>query len=256
MTTPLTRKQLTKDLNSYLDIYSYSDYGPNGLQIEGTEDIKKIAFAVSATKDSVAQAVSWGADALIVHHGLFWKFHGVRTLTGPFAARVLPLVKNNINLFGYHLPLDAHLESGNAAAVAARLDLQDIKPFGDYKGMPTGVQGKFKTALKPQELQEKLADILDHQVLHAKPDDEDIKSIGIITGGANGDWVHANRLGLDAYLTGEMSEHDWHEAQESGVHMFAGGHHATEQFGIQALQEYIARQYKVETTYIDSQNPA
>ncbi|MFT6603219.1 MAG: putative NIF3 family GTP cyclohydrolase 1 type 2, partial [Bacteriovoracaceae bacterium] len=130
-------KALNKYLKKLLTPEEFSDYGPNGLQIEGSEEIKKIAFAVSATRHSVEKAVSEKADALIVHHGLFWKFHGTRTLTGPFAKRVLPLVKNEINLFAYHLPLDANIEVGNAATVARKIGLQDLEPFGDYKGSPT-----------------------------------------------------------------------------------------------------------------------
>lgn len=252
----------TSALNEYLDELltpgEFSDYGPNGLQIEGSSKVKKIAFAVSATRHSVAEAVKQKADALIVHHGLFWKFHGTRTLTGPFAKRVLPLVKNEINLFGYHLPLDAHPVYGNAASIAHKLGLKQTVPFGDYKGSPTGIQGIFSSPIKASELQKKLKEILNHEVIHAAPEESDeITSMGIITGGANSEWVQALSSGLDAYLTGEISEHDWHEAQEGGVHYFAGGHHATEQFGVQSLMEKIKADHpSLETFYIDSQNPA
>ena len=253
----IKRKELEKKLNKFLNIYEFSDYGPNGLQIEGKDNISKIAFAVSATADSVEKAVVAGADALIVHHGLFWKFHGVRTLTGPFAKRVLPLVRNEVNLFGYHLPLDAHPEVGNAAAICSHLNMNTLSPFGDHKGSPTGLRGLLEKPIKARELQDRLAEILGHQVLLSTPNsDQVIKSLGIITGGANGDWTHCLRTNTDAYLTGEMSEHDWHEAKESGIHMFAGGHHATEQFGVQLLQKWIENQFEVETFYIDSQNPA
>lgn len=253
----MERKQLESFLNETLAPGEFSDYGPNGLQIEGNESIKKVAFAVSATAHSVAEAVKAKADTLIVHHGLFWKFHGTRPIIGPHYKRIAPLIKNNMNLYGYHLPLDAHMELGNAATLASKLELTDLQPFGDYKGCPVGVQGKFKAPLKAEELHQKLEVILNHQVLHAHPEGKDsIHSLGIITGGANGEWVQALNLGLDAYLTGEMSEHDWHESQESGIHMFAGGHHATEQFGIQALMDAIQRKFSVETIYIDSENPA
>lgn len=251
------RKELEKKLNKLLDIYNFQDYGPNGLQIEGKENISKIAFAVSATADSVAKAVEQKADALIVHHGLFWKFHGVRTITGPFAKRVKPLIENGINLFGYHLPLDAHPEVGNAACIAQKLNMKDLTAFGDHKGSPTGLRGKFQSSIKVRELQEQLREILSHEVLLSSPNPEQvIQSLGIITGGANGDWVHCLRSQTDCYLTGEMSEHDWHEAKESGIHMFAGGHHATEQFGVQALQAWIEETFAIETIYIDSKNPA
>ncbi len=255
----LSTKELTKYLNDYLNIYEYNDYGPNGLQIEGAPQIKKLAFAVSATRYSITKALELNADALIVHHGLFWKFHGTRTLTNAFYKRVAPLVKNDINLLGYHLPLDAHLEVGNAASIAQKLALTNIAPFGDHKGMPTGVKGKFSKPIHPTDLQNKLKEILGHEVIHSSPDDHPIQNIGIITGGANGDWVHCRKHGLESYLTGEISEHDWHEAKEDDIHFFAGGHNATEQFGVQSLMQHLYEKYQdrgLEFFYIPSENPA
>ncbi len=249
-------KELVSYLNELLSPHLYNDYCPNGLQIEGKKTINKIAFAVSAQRSSIEKAVSEKADALIVHHGLFWKFHGVRTLTGPFAKRVLPLVKHEINLIGYHLPLDAHIEYGNAAGIAKKLNLTNLQPFGDHKGMPTGVSATFSKPISATELKAQLKSILDHDVLYSNPDKEEINSIGIITGGANGDWVHCLRDGIDAYLTGEMSEHDYHESRESGIHMFAGGHNATEKFGVLALKKLIEEKFNVECIFIDSENPA
>ena len=255
----MKRKKLVQYLNKLLNIYDYQDYGPNGLQVEGKEEITKIAFAVSATKYSINKAVELKADALIVHHGLFWKFHGPKTLTGAFKNRVFPLVKNDINLLGYHLPLDGHLEVGNAAQIAQKLELKNIQPFGDYKGMPTGVKGQFNSAIEASELRTRLKSILDHNIVHAKAADEMIKSVGIITGGANSDWRYCLSENLDAYITGEISEHDWHEASEDNVHFFAGGHNATEQFGVQALLRNLHDHFKdeeIECFYIPSENPA
>lgn len=253
-------KELVKYLNQLLNVYEFQDYGPNGLQIEGKEEIKKIAFAVSATRDSINEAQRLQADCLIVHHGLFWKFHGVRTITKNFAKRVKPLIQNDINLIGYHLPLDAHLEYGNAAGVARRLGLKDFKPFGDHKGSPTGIKANFEQAISASELQSRLKDVLNHDVICATYDETKmIKSIGIITGGANSDWVHAQREGLDAYLTGEISEHDWHEAREGDVVFYAGGHNATEQFGVQDLTKHLFEHFKekeLEFFFIPSSNPA
>lgn len=253
-------KELTKYLNQLLNIYDFQDYGPNGLQIEGKEEIKKVAFAVSATRDSINEAVRVGADAMIVHHGLFWKFHGVRTITKTFAQRVKPLIKNEINLLGYHLPLDAHIEFGNAAALARRLGMKDFKPFGDHKGAPTGVKAKLDQAMKVSDFQMILSDVLNHDVICATYDEEkEIQSFGIITGGANSDWVMAQREGLDAYITGEISEHDWHEAREGDVVYFAGGHNATEQFGVQDLTKHLYEHFKdkdLEFFFIPSSNPA
>jgi len=250
-------RELKKYLDQFLNCREFSDYGPNGHQIEGKTEIKKIAFAVSATRKSVASAVERKADALIVHHGLFWNFHGPKTITGPFAQRVIPLIQNSINLYGYHLPLDAHPMVGNAASLAYLLKLESLTPFGDYKGSPTGVKGSWNTAQSIDEVAKNLEKILNHNVLISRSwENKPIQKIGIITGGANSEWAQAARLGLDAYITGEMSEHDWNEASESNITMFAGGHHATEQFGIQNLMAHLKDQFQVECFYIDSENPA
>lgn len=251
------RDDLTAFFTELLKPESYPDYGPNGLQIEGADRIDRIAFAVSATVRSAEAAVAAGAQALVVHHGLFWKFHGARPLTGPFARRVFPLVRHQINLYGYHLPLDGHLEVGNAAVLARRLGLDTLQPFGDYQGVSTGVKGRLTAPTSPLALQATLHQVLNHPVMIACPDPaSSIQSVGIITGGANSEWRQALAAGLDAYITGEMSEHDWHESQEAGIHMFAGGHHATEQFGVQALMNKVAETFEVDCLYLPSDNPA
>lgn len=253
----VTRHQLQQFFTQLLKPHEFSDYGPNGLQIEGVDDIERVAFAVSATADSVAQTLMLGAQALVVHHGLFWKFHGARPIVGPLAKRIAPLIKHDINLFGYHLPLDAHPEVGNAAVLGRAINLLEHEPFGDYQGCATGVKGVLAQPLTVASLQAKLRDVLNHEVMVSTHNTEAlVHSLGIITGGANAEWKQAARAGLDAYLTGEMSEHDWHDAQEAGIHMFAGGHHATEQFGIQALMELVRDELAVDCVYISSANPA
>jgi dinuclear metal center YbgI/SA1388 family protein len=253
----ISRQQLNDYFQVLLRPESYADYCPNGLQIEGVERIERIAFAVSATRDSVNRAVANKADALVVHHGLFWSFHGAKPLTGAFAQRVFPLVKNSINLFAYHLPLDGHPDIGNAATLGAMIGCNQQQPFGDYKGSATGIKGVLERPLTAVELQQKLESVLKHTVILATPDDTAlIRSVGIITGGANSEWRLAEKEQLDAYVTGEISEHDWHESREAGIHMFAGGHNATEQFGIQALMEKTSQHFALDCFFIDSENPA
>lgn len=253
----MNRNDFSKYLSDLLNIKAFNDYGPNGLQIEGSEKIKKIGFSVSATKHSITKAIEAQVDTLIVHHGLFWNFHGVRTITHAFAKRIIPLIKNEINLYGFHLPLDAHIELGNAAQLAKKIGLENIEPFGDYKGMPTGVKGNFLNPVEATSLNLKLKNLLNHEVLHAQSEiNQSISTLAIITGGANSGWIEAAREGIDAYLTGEMSEHDWHDASENNIHMFAGGHHATEEFGIQALKMHIQEKFNIECLYIPSENPA
>ena len=253
----MTRHELEQFFDDLLSPGGFQDYGPNGLQVEGAARISKIAFAVSATVDSIAAASAANADALIVHHGLFWNFHGPKTITGSFKRRIFPLIQNSINLFGYHLPLDAHLEVGNAASLAKLIGVSKSYPFGDFKGSPTGVKGNFETPVSALDLREKLCSVLNHSVMLASLDpDQIIRSVGIITGGANSEWVFAKQDELDAYITGEMSEHDWHDSREAGIHMFAGGHHATERFGIQALMKRVHSKFDIDVVFIDSENPA
>lgn len=250
--------ELESYLKTLLKPELFDDYCPNGLQVEGKSEIKKVLFAVSATRESAEYAVKIKADALVVHHGLFWKFHGTRTLTGPFYKRVAPLLKNDINLFGYHLPLDAQEEVGNAVSIARLIEMEDLKPFGNYKGAFTGTMGILKTPISGMELKKLLEVKLNHSVHYSNPiEAKSIKKIGIITGGANSEWREAAKLGLDAYITGEMSEHDYHESRESGIHMFAGGHHATEKFGIMSLMKKIQATYPdLQCEFLDSDNPA
>lgn len=253
----IDRHRLQAFYDNLLGVEAFKDYGPNGLQVEGNECIEKIVFAVSATRDSIAQAVEQKADALVVHHGLFWDFQGARTITGAFAKRLTPLIRHNINLFAYHLPLDGHPEIGNAAVLGRLIDCIDQQPFGNYKGCSTGVKGQFKQPISASQLRDQLENLLNHPVIMASPDPEQpIRSIGIITGGANREWRLAAEEKLDAYLTGEISEHDWHDSQENGIQMFAGGHHATERFGIQELMKRTRLEFDIECSFIDSDNPA
>jgi dinuclear metal center YbgI/SA1388 family protein len=253
----LERKDLLEYFNQLMTPSLFEDYAPNGLQIEGKTTLKKVAFAVSATQNSLSDAVAWGADALIVHHGVFWKHQGARTVTGPWGERITLAVKNDLNLIAYHLPLDAHAEIGNAVTLARALGLTSLAPFAIVKKQPMGTKGEFSQPISVRDFKLKCATILKHPVILASHDENaTIKSLGIITGGANNDWVKAMDDGLDAYLTGEISEYNWHDAREAHVHYFAGGHHATERFGIQALMEKVKADHQVEVRFFDSNNPA
>ena len=253
----VAQTELTNYLQTLLKVAEFKDYGPNGLQIQGTPQLQRVAFSVSASRDAITEAVKQRVQALIVHHGLLWSFRPTPLLVGPYYHRIAPLIKHDINLLGYHLPLDAHPQLGNARSLADLLALQDPQPFGNYQGCPTGMWGRFPQALEVAELSQHIAQLCQHPVITAAPDAAGkITTLGIITGGANGDWTQAHALGLDAYLTGEISEHDWHEARESGITMFAAGHHATERFGIQRLMEHLVQKFALEGFYIDSANPA
>lgn len=253
-----TQLSLLNYFNQLLTPALFEDYAPNGLQVEGKESLKRIAFAVSATQDSLNKAIKWGADALVVHHGIFWKHQGSRPIIGGWGERVKLCVKNDLNLFAYHLPLDAHPGVGNAAALAKELGLSQLESFALYKRQPLGTKGEFKTPLAAKELKTKLEVLLKHSVILATPDENRlIKTIGIITGGANNEWSKAMEEGLDAYLTGEISEYNWHDSIEAGIHYFAGGHHATERLGIVSLMNKVKKDFsELEVEFFDSENPA
>lgn len=253
-----SQNNLIQYFKTLLDTSSFEDYAPNGLQIEGKKTIKRLAFAVSATQDSLTKALEWGADGLVVHHGIFWKHQGARTITGAWGERVKLAVKNELNLFAYHLPLDAHAEVGNAVALAQELNLVNLAPFALYKRQYLGTKGEFTHSVTALELKISLEQILKHPVILATPNGTDnIKSVGIITGGANNEWFRAMEDGLDAYITGEISEYNWHDSIEAGVHYFAGGHHATERFGTVALMKKVQKDFpNLQTMFFDSDNLA
>jgi len=248
--------ELEQFLNNFLDIRSFKDYGPNGLQVQGKPEIKKIAFSVSASREAIANTVKNNCDSLITHHGIFWNYQK-NVITKQFYNRVAPLIKNDISLFGYHLPLDAHLEIGNAATIAQQLGLTNIQPFGEYKGNFLGVSGSFQSSIKAEDLAHRLEHLFDHTIIHASDDKQRaLQSIGIITGGANNEWKEALNQGLDAYLTGEISEYNWHDAIEAGIDYFACGHHATEKLGIKSLMNLIEKKFNIEVIFLDSENLA
>lgn len=250
----ITRQQLNNYYQALLHPEIYQDDCPNGLQIEGTEQIERIAFAVSADHDSIIQAIEQKADALIVHHGLFWTLQGARPLTGTFAKQVFPLVKNNINLICYHLPLDGHPDIGYAAMLSQLIDCKQRQPFSDYTGSMIGIKGIFKQPLPATALQQKMESILKQDVTLASPNNKAlIRSIGIIASGANSEWRQAEKEQLDAYITAEITEHDWHESEETGICILAGGHKTTEKLGIEALMEKTREQFAVDCFFIDNQ---
>jgi dinuclear metal center YbgI/SA1388 family protein len=258
MPMSIHRNLLLKYLNDLLTPELFEDYAPNGLQIEGQEQISKIAFAVSATQDSLNKAIEFGAQALIVHHGVFWKYQGAKSITGPWGTRIKNCIKADINLIAYHLPLDAHQEFGNAFSLATEIGLEQIEPFGSYKKQFLGSKGVLNSPLTVAEFKLKLEKILNHSVIVASENlHTKIKSVGIITGGANNDWTKAKEDNLDAYVTGEISEYNWHDSIEAGINYFAGGHHATEKFGIQYLMKKIEKDNpQLKVKFIDSDNPA
>lgn len=247
--------KLEKILNEKLSPQLIKDYAPNGLQIEGKETIEKVVTGVTASQALIDKAIELNADAIIVHHGYFWKGEP-EPIRGMKGKRICSLIKNDINLLGYHLPLDIHPELGNNSELARLLD---IEVEGGMEGHEQSVAmfGRLNPPMSGGEFAHKIDKVLNRQPLHIAPEDDSklIETIGWCTGGGQ-DYIElAVRLGLDAFISGEISERTTYTAREMGVHYFAAGHHATERYGIKALGQWLAQEHGLDVTFIDIDNP-
>ncbi len=238
-----------------LDSASFDDYGPNGLQVPGSAEVSRIATGVSANLELIDAAVAAGAQLLLVHHGLFWGKEP-QALSVAMAARLRALLGAEVSLGAYHLPLDAHPGIGNNAQLRALLGLaHDPRPFAAAKGAPVGAIGIAEGPLDITELEDRLRRATGAEPLVFDSGPETIRSVGIVTGGGAFAIGEAATLGLDALVTGEPSEPALAESRESGIHFLAGGHHATETFGVRGLGELVAEQFGVEHGFIEIPNP-
>lgn len=246
------RKAIESHLQALLRPETFKDYGPNGLQVEGRAEVRHIVSGVTASLAFIDAAIAAGADTLLVHHGLFWRGQDGR-LTGWLRQRVARLLAHDINLFAYHLPLDAHAELGNNAQLGLRLGLQADARFGDQA---LGFIG-------PAQALSSLAGLVQaaHRVLGCAPtvvpgDGRPLARVAWCTGGAQGHFEDAIAAGADAFLTGEISEPQAHLARETGVAFLACGHHATERYGAPAVAAQVAVHFGLEHHSIDVPNPA
>jgi len=254
MANTVSRDALVSHLDQYLDSRG-RDYGPNGLQVEGREEIRKIVTGVSACQELFARAREARADAVLVHHGLFWE--GMpRTLTGFQYRRVAELIRGEMSLIAYHLPLDRNLEVGNNAVAGRQLGLRRIEPFGEHDGLPLGVKGLFPEAVPAEELVERCRKVYGQEPLAYLAGPESISTLGIISGGGQREFYSAIGEGLDAYITGEVTEWVMNVARETRTHYLAAGHYATERLGVRALGEHLAERFGIEVEFIDVPNPA
>ncbi len=251
----VSRKALVDYSDWLLEADAFRDYAPNGLQVEGRETISRIVSGVTACQALVDVAVERGADALLVHHGYFWKGESP-CVTGMKRRRLEALLANGINLIAYHLPLDAHRDLGNNAQLAHALGLHADGWFAGGQGRELAVYGRLHEPLGAAELGARIAGLLDREPLVEPGGPEHIRSLGICSGGAQGFIDEAADLGLDAFMTGEVSERTIHIARERGIHFFACGHHATERMGARALGEHLAKRFDLEHEFVDVDNPA
>jgi dinuclear metal center YbgI/SA1388 family protein len=248
------RRELLNLCNQLLQPQLFKDYCPNGLQVEGQSEVKKIVSGVTASKALISAAIDAGADTLLVHHGLFWRGQDA-TITGWMKQRLALLLAHDINLLAYHLPLDAHEQWGNNAQLGLHMGWQTLERFGDQRlgwlGMPA--QASTDANALKQHLEQRLA----RSTIAVVPDaHRPIHRIAWCTGGAQSWFEAAIAAGADAFVTGEISEPQAHLAHETGVAFFACGHHATERYGAPALAAHVADQLGVSHQFIDIANPA
>lgn len=246
------REDIDKHLRRLLEVDRFKDYGPNGLQVEGKARIGKIVSGVTASLALIDAAIDAGADALLVHHGLFWRGQDGR-LTGWLKARVARLMQHDLNLFAYHLPLDAHAALGNNAQWGSALGLQADDRFGEQA---LGFIGEAGGMVSAAALADQVARVLARTPLLLPGDGRPLRRIAWCTGGAQGYFEAAIEAGADAFLTGEISEPQAHLARETGVAFLACGHHATERYGAPAVAAEVAAHFGLAHQFIDLDNPA
>lgn len=246
--------QLESIINQKLSPELIKDYCPNGLQVEGCQSVQKIVTGVTASLGLIEVAVAKNADAILVHHGYFWKGEP-ESIRGMKGARIKSLIRHNINLYAYHLPLDIHPDLGNNARLA---QLLGIDVLGGLEPSPQSVAmyGSLPESITGEQLMRRIEQALDRKPLHIAPIvDKPIKTIGWCTGGGQ-DYIDlAAAKGLDAFISGEVSERTTYSAREQGIHFFAAGHHATERYGVEALGQWLASEHGLEVEFIDIDNP-
>lgn len=249
----MQRREFNQLLNDILKPHLIKDFCPNGLQVEGKNEIKKIVTGVTASQALIDAAIEQQADAILVHHGFFWKGES-QPITGMKKRRIGALLANDINLFGYHLPLDIHPAIGNNAQLAKLLDIEieaGLEPVTNSVAM----KGRLKTPLNGEDFANKIAKVLNRAPLTSLVRSAKIETIALCTGGGQGYIDLAAEQGIDAYLTGEASEQTIHSSREQNIDFFAAGHHATERYGVKALGELLAQEHGFEVIFIDIDNP-
>lgn len=247
-------QELVCILDTELEPWQFRDYCPNGLQVEGHSEVLKLATGVTACEALIDQAIAWEADAILVHHGYFWKNEQAQ-VTGMKKRRLQKLLTNDISLLGYHLPLDAHTTMGNNATLAKLLGITETGPLDPAESRPIGNVGELAQVSSLDDFSQLIETALDRKPLVIDGGDHPIKTVAWCTGGAQGYISKAIEAGVDAYISGEISESTVHTAREEGIHYISAGHHATERGGVQAMGAWLAAEYGIEHQFFDIGNP-
>jgi len=236
---------------SLLQTNLFKDYCPNGVQVEGRAEVRRIATGVTASQQVLDAAIAWGADAILVHHGYFWRSEEA-AITGIKKRRIAELLRHDVSLLAYHLPLDAHPELGNNAQLGKLLGLTLQSRFGEQN---IACLGTLEQPLTLAQFAQLIGQALQRTPQVIGDATKSLKNIAWCSGGGQGYFEEAIARGVDAFITGEISEQNFHLANETGVAFIAAGHHATERHGIQALGEHLAERFGLEYRFFDQDNP-
>jgi dinuclear metal center YbgI/SA1388 family protein len=250
----ITLTELVRHCDVELQVERFKDYCPNGLQVEGRADVQRLACAVTANQSVLDEAVAWGADALLVHHGYFWSGEDARVV-GMKRRRLQTLLSAQLSLLAYHLPLDAHPLLGNNAQFGRRLGAQSPVPLHSSAREGVGSVGALREPQTLQELLDLVRAITGRDPLLIGDPQREVRSVAWCTGAAQGYIDLAVEAGADVYISGEISEQTVHSAREQGIAYIAAGHHASERYGVQALSESLAGRFELEWRFIDCDNP-
>ncbi|WP_437884654.1 Nif3-like dinuclear metal center hexameric protein [Pseudomonas sp. LRF_L74] len=246
-------RTLVEEADRFLNAARISDYCPNGLQVEGRPQVRRIVSGVTASQAMIDAAIEADADVLLVHHGYFWKGEDA-CVVGMKQRRLKALLGHDISLLAYHLPLDVHAEVGNNVQLARQLDIEVEGPLEADNPRIVGLLGSLAEPLSARDFARRVQDVLGREPLLVEGE-RMVQRIGWCTGGGQGYIDKAIAAGVDLYLTGEASEQTFHSARENGVSFIAAGHHATERYGVQALGDYLARRFAIEHLFVDIPNP-
>ncbi|MBP1911836.1 Nif3-like dinuclear metal center hexameric protein [Thermococcus stetteri] len=243
------RDELVSFLDEYLNISAYPDKSSNGLQVEGKEEVERIAFTVDTTLRTIERAAKAGADMMIVHHGMIWG--GINYVTGLHYKRLKAIIENGLNLYVAHLPLDAHPEVGNNVELLRLLDLEPKGPFGEYKGLTIGFWGEFEEPQPIEKIAQIVAEKLDTTVRTYEFGKREIKTVGAISGAGAFALEEAWRKGIDLLITGEFGHADYLTAIDLPQSVLVAGHYKTETLGVKALMPVVKEKFDVDVFFID-----
>lgn len=251
---PVLRAELISYLDTLLNAKQIKDYCPNGLQVEGKQEIKKIVTGVTASEALIDAAIEQGADAILVHHGYFWKGEAY-PIVGMKKNRIGKLIQNEISLIAYHLPIDVHSELGNNAQIGKLLALSNVRPALEFAPEGIIMLGEYD---EPKSIDDVANDInvaLNREPLVSDARQQKVKSLAWCTGGGQSYIDQVAELGVDLFITGEASEQTIHSSRELGIDFIAAGHHATERYGVKMVGEHLADKFGLNVQFVDIHNP-